>query len=265
MLLTKKGSTIDQWWWWWWEYGGSQTTRINKAPGIQRPTRTLPLLQPDTIHKPSLASRLGGIIPFPGDGSRGAERSRTAPRSPGQASRVRICSLYHAPVAHKGFPAITALRLLGSLTWFTDDKTETKKGDKTSLETQSPMSQSWAHPHLIPAGRNQQEFGQGRCQLGGESPGPDDHDQEPGWRGLEEVALRSLQGNTSRAGKPSSEPFPRGQVLVWAGQIGGPGLIPPKGEWPRAKPGWSSLMLPLHSHSPFPASFLRPTQAWNWN
>lgn len=37
---------------------------------------------------------------------------------------------------------------------------------------------------------------------------------------MEEVALRSLQGNTSRAARPCSEPFSSGQVLVWAGQMG---------------------------------------------
>ena len=38
---------------------------------------------------------------------------------------------------------------------------------------------------------------------------------------MEEVALRSLQGNTSRAARPCSEPFSSGQMLVWAGQMGG--------------------------------------------
>ena len=36
-------------------------------------------------------------------------------------------------MAHKGFPDITALRLLGSLTSFTDDKTKTKKETRLLL------------------------------------------------------------------------------------------------------------------------------------
>lgn len=151
-------------------------------------------------------------------------------------------------MAHKGFPAITALRLLGSLTRFTDDKTEAERG---AMIVQSHKVQGQRHGPIHV--QSQQEGLSRNLARAGASWEVSNLGLITRFRNPRQdgggVALRGLQGNSSRATRPSSEPFPSGQVLEWAQELD---------RW-GARPGWPSLVLPWYSNTPFSASCLRPT------
>lgn len=150
---------------------------------------------------------MGGITPLPGGGAE-AQRGQQLAQGPSTelaGSESVLCIM----VAHgsQGLPNHHHLRLLGSLTQFTDDKTEAKK--KTRLvQGYKAKARGMAHPSPVPTGIWPEKI----CTC--ESLGQMWELREAGGGGPE-----SLQGESSRATRPSIKPFPSGQTLEWVQEL----------------------------------------------